>query len=96
MNCFILSARTRKKITLATSNYWWGGAADSRAIHWRRWQELALPKCHGGMGFWDIKQFNVAMLEKQGWRLMTSLDTLGARVLKVKYFPNCNFIKSKK
>jgi hypothetical protein len=35
MNCFLLSSTTRKKITSAISNYWWGGAADSRAIHWR-------------------------------------------------------------
>jgi hypothetical protein len=66
MICFILSPRSRKKITSATSNYWWGGAANNRAIHWRQWQELTLPKCHGGMGIRDIKQFNVAMLGKQG------------------------------
>ena len=24
MNCFLLSSTTRKKITLATSNFWWG------------------------------------------------------------------------
>jgi hypothetical protein len=24
MNCFLLSSTTRKKITSATSNYWWG------------------------------------------------------------------------
>jgi hypothetical protein len=66
MNCFILSATTRKKITSAISNYWWGGAVDSRAIHWRCWQELTLSKNHGGMGFRDIIQFNIAMLGKQG------------------------------
>jgi hypothetical protein len=34
MSCFILSSRTRKKITGAVSNFWWGGGlADSRAIH---------------------------------------------------------------
>lgn len=65
MNCFLLSSRTRKKITSATSNYWWGGAVDSRAIHWRRWQDLTLPKCRGGMRVRDMKQFNLAMLGKQ-------------------------------
>lgn len=95
MNCFILPDTMRKKITSATSNYWWGGAADSRAIHWRKWKELTLPKCHGGMGFRDIKHFNVAMLGKQGWRLMTAPDTLCARVLKGKYYPNGDFLSAR-
>jgi hypothetical protein len=66
MSCFILSAKTRKKITSTISNYWWGGAAGSRAIHWRRWQKLTMLNCHGGMGFQDVKQFNVALLGKAG------------------------------
>lgn len=35
LSCFLLSSRTRKKITSAVSNFWWGGSADSRAIHWK-------------------------------------------------------------
>lgn len=43
-----------------------------------------------------MKQFNLAMLGKQGWRLMTSPESLCARVLKGKYFPNCEFMEAKK
>ena len=35
------------------------------------------------------------MLGKQGWHLMTSPDTLCARVLKGKYFPNEEFVTAK-
>jgi hypothetical protein len=35
MSCFILSSKTRKKNTSAVSNFWWGGSADSHAIHWK-------------------------------------------------------------
>jgi hypothetical protein len=38
------------------------------------------------MGFKDIKLFNLAMLGKQGWRLLTNPDSLCAIVLKGKYF----------
>jgi len=53
MNCFLLSSTTRKKITSAISNYWWGGAADSQAIHSRRWQGTHTTKaqwCRGVPG----------------------------------------------
>jgi hypothetical protein len=47
------------------------------------------------MGFRDIKLFNLVMLGKQGWRLMTSLDTLCSRVLKGKYFSNGDFLSAR-
>jgi hypothetical protein len=47
------------------------------------------------MGFRDIKLFNIAMLGKQGWRLMTNPDSLCARVLKGKYYPNGEFLTAR-
>jgi len=34
MSCFLLSKTTCKKIKTPISNYWWGGLADSKKIHW--------------------------------------------------------------
>ena len=53
---------------------------------------LTMPKGEGGMGFWDLPLFNKAMLGKQGWRLITRPDSLCARVIKGKYFPNGEFL----
>jgi hypothetical protein len=36
--------------------------------------------------------FNDAFLAKQGWRILTNLDSLLARTYKAKYFPNCHFL----
>jgi len=44
------------------------------------------------MGFRDLTLFNKAMLGKQGWRLMTRPDSLCARVIKGKYYPNGEFL----
>jgi hypothetical protein len=92
MSCFLLSPDTCKKITSVTSNYWWSGLADRRSIHWKKWDDLTLPKSYGGMGFRDVKIFNLSMLGKQGWRLMMNPNSLCASVLKGKYFPQEDFM----
>ena len=46
----------------------------------------------GGMGFWDIHAFNLAMLTKQAWRLIYETHSLFYRVYKAYYFPSCSFM----
>ncbi|GLU21285.1 hypothetical protein SLE2022_374310 [Rubroshorea leprosula] len=46
----------------------------------------------GGLGFRSLHEFNVSMLGKQGWRLMTNPDSLAAWVLKAKYFPRTDLM----
>ena len=94
MSCFLLSKTTCKKMRSTIANYWWGGSADNRRIHWLRWGGLTQHKSVGGMGFRDLHLFNKAMLGKQGWRLITRLDSLCARVLKGRYFHDGNFLDS--
>jgi hypothetical protein len=53
-----------------------------------------MPKCKGGMGFWDLRSFNLVMLGKQGWHLITRPDSLCARVLKGRYFHDMEFLRA--
>ncbi|KAH1055211.1 hypothetical protein J1N35_033276 [Gossypium stocksii] len=45
-----------------------------------------------GLGFRNMSQFNITLLDKQGWRLINYPNSLVARVLKTKYYPQIDFI----
>ena len=54
-----------------------------------------LAKDRGGMGFRDFHCFNPAMLAKQVRRLLYYPDSLCARVLRAKYFPDGKLLQAK-
>lgn len=73
-------------------DFWWGDDENKRKIHWTAWENLILPKYMGGLGFRDLQLFNQALLRRQAWRLIQYPDSLWARILKAKYYPNCDLI----
>ncbi|XP_019199054.1 PREDICTED: uncharacterized protein LOC109192802 [Ipomoea nil] len=46
------------------------------------------------MGFKRLHEFNIALLAKQGWRLLTSLESLVARVFKARYYSTSSFYEA--
>lgn len=58
------------------------------------WKRLAVHKSVGGLGFKDLRDFNLSMLGKQGWRLMRNQSSLASRVFKARYFPKCDFLNA--
>lgn len=69
------------------AKFWWQKGHGKKGIHWCSWKNICFLKENRGLGFQNFCQFNVALLAKQGWRLIKNLNSLLARVLKVKYFP---------
>jgi hypothetical protein len=94
MSYFLLPVNTCKKMKSAIANYWWGSSVDNRKMHWMSWERLNQPKCKGGMGFRDIRCFNLAMLGKQGWWLIIRPDSLCARILKGIYYHDMEFMRA--
>ncbi|XP_019184508.1 PREDICTED: uncharacterized protein LOC109179476 [Ipomoea nil] len=73
------------------NRYWWGRNDREDGIHWFAWDRMCTPKKFGGLGFKRLHEFNLALLGKQGWRLLTNPDSLVARVFKERYFPATTF-----
>jgi hypothetical protein len=91
MSCFHIPVSTCDALRKAMVDFWWGFEEGRKKMHWRSWEWLSTPKSFGGMGFRDLNLFNQAMLGRQCWRLLTDPLSLCARVLKGRYFPDCNF-----
>lgn len=85
---FKLSFSVCDDLTRMVKNYWWGSEKVKRKTHWMAWHQIMKPKAMGGLGFRDYMIFNLALLARQAWRLLTNPESLCARVLKVKYYPN--------
>jgi hypothetical protein len=77
------------------NSFWWGGGANHKGIRWLAWDRMTCLKGLGGMGFRDLHTFNLAMIAKQGWNLISKPHTLVARLFKARYFPNSSFFDSK-
>ena len=92
MSCFKIPDSLCDDLTSMIRNFWWGQKSEEKKISWVSWEKMGEPKACGGMGFKNLKCFNLALLAKQGWRLQLAQDSLVFRVLKAKYFPRCDFI----
>ncbi|KAA3488218.1 reverse transcriptase [Gossypium australe] len=95
MPYFLLPNSLCGEIERTIASFWWQKAHENKGIHWCQWQHMCQPKDEGGMGFRSLAKFNVALLAKQGWRILTNPNSLVAQVLKAKYFPNENFLNSR-
>jgi hypothetical protein len=95
MSCFPLPIGVCENLRRPISNFWWGVEDGRRKIHWKAWNWLSSPKYLGGMGFRDMAIFNQAMLGKQCWRLLTDANSLCAKVLKGRYYPEGDFWTAK-
>lgn len=92
MSLFLLPVDICKDLeTLMNSFSWENGVADRISIHWHRWKKMAVPKKHGGLGYRDLRQFNLALLAKQEWFVLKYPESMIAKISMVRYFPHTDF-----
>jgi hypothetical protein len=96
MSIFTIPSSLCDEIEKMMNSFWWGhSGARNKGIHWMSLDKLSLHKNDGGMGFKNLTAFNLALLGKQGWCIMSNPDILISQLYKAKYFPDCEFFDSK-
>ncbi|KAJ0877963.1 putative RNA-directed DNA polymerase [Helianthus annuus] len=72
----------------------WGGNESNKKMHWVAWKTVTCPKNKGGLGLYNLRNINVSLLSKWGWRLKVERKKLWVKVVeaihKTKF--NWNFI----
>ena len=64
MSCFLLPKSLCDELNSMVSKFWWGQKNNDHKLAWMRWEKLYTPKACGGMGFRDLRSFNLALLAK--------------------------------
>ncbi|XP_071933651.1 uncharacterized protein [Coffea arabica] len=93
MSCCLLPKDLCKKICSEMAKFWWGQKGDKQKIHWLSWRKLSEVKAEGGLGFRDLHEYNLALLAKQLWRILTRPNLLMSKVIKARYFKGVSLWK---
>ena len=93
MTCFLLPIGLCKMIQSALTRFWWDSNTGKKKMCWLSWDTLTKSKGMGGLGFKDIQTFNIALLVKIPWRMLTNPNCLLFRVLLGKYCHKAPLLK---
>ncbi|KAL0455940.1 UNVERIFIED_CONTAM: hypothetical protein Slati_0933200 [Sesamum latifolium] len=89
MSCFQLPVSLVRSLESMMTNFWWHNRGEKR-VHWVAWSKLCRPAVEGRLGFRELREFNLALLSKQGWRIITRPESLLCKVMKARYFTTCS------
>ncbi|XP_041000807.1 uncharacterized protein LOC121246650 [Juglans microcarpa x Juglans regia] len=95
MSIFKLPKAVLTAINKLMKKFWWGSKDERTKTQWISWKQMGRPKGEEGLGYRDFEEFNLALIAKQGWRVIQQPSSLAARVLKAKYFHRSNFLHAK-
>ena len=85
MSCFDLTKSLCDEMGKMICRYWWAQQDKENKMHWVSWEDICRRKEEGGLGYRDLHVFNLAMLARQGWRILQNPNSLCAQALMAPY-----------
>ena len=96
MDAFLLPLTLCEELERMMNSFWWGRDLEKKkGICWTSWDNLCRYKKEGGLSFRNLHNFNLALIAKQTWRLLTCSNSLVARIYKARYYPGSSFLVAK-
>lgn len=95
MSCFMIP-KTLCQERMMNAFWWKSNSSNNKGIRWCAWEKMSMSKKRGGLGFRDLHGFNLALLGKQCWNLIKKPDSLVAKVLKARYYPDCHLLQARR
>jgi hypothetical protein len=95
MSSFVLPISFSNSLDRIFKKIWWGFLKDkSRNLSMKLWSSICVPKVAGGLGFRHMHDFNLSLIAKLSWKLLTNANFLWVQQLQKKYIKYGNFISS--
>ncbi|CAL0303504.1 unnamed protein product [Lupinus luteus] len=82
---FKASASVIKALERIQRRFLWGRGEESKGIHWVKWETVCRSREDGGLGIKNLKLFNLSLLGKWRWRLLSDSGSMWVRVLRSRY-----------
>ncbi|XP_059450878.1 uncharacterized protein LOC132181647 [Corylus avellana] len=93
MSTFLLPKSLCSQLDKAFKKFWWGfPSSKTRNLSLKSWNSICTPKVFGGLGIRRMKDVNLALISKLGWKLLTGSDSLWVSQLSGKYLQSESFL----
>lgn len=89
VSSFLLMFSILEELQRMLNSFWWGSSKKT-GLNWIGWEKMCVRKEFGGLGFRNLRCFNLALLAKHGWNFMTKPNDLVSQVFRAKCFPDEN------
>jgi hypothetical protein len=95
MSSFLFPDGLCKQLDRAFKIFWWGFPKDkTRNLSLKSWNSLCLPNDQGGLGFRLMKEVNLSLISKLGWKMLSNHNSLWVSLFQQKYIRYGNFLSS--